>query len=102
MHIMFTSLTDNFFQVMRPFACQQHVVLPLHNAFVDSGKGCTACLCVARYGTGHQKGEDVKLIIRGKHGLDTIGQNFYTILFHSLFKVEFNIDHFVLGGHREH
>ncbi len=25
----------------------------------------------------------------------------YTLLFHSLFKVEFNIDHFVLGEHRE-
>ncbi len=28
-------------------------------------------------------------------------QYFYTLLFHSLFKVEFNIDHFVLGEHRE-
>ncbi len=26
---------------------------------------------------------------------------FYTLLFHSLFKAEFNIDHFVLGEHRE-
>ncbi len=26
---------------------------------------------------------------------------FYTLLFHSLFKVEFNIDHFVLREHRE-
>ncbi len=26
---------------------------------------------------------------------------FYKHLFHSLFKVKFNIDHFVLGGHRE-
>ncbi len=25
----------------------------------------------------------------------------YTLLFHSLFKVEFDIDHFVLGEHRE-
>ncbi len=27
--------------------------------------------------------------------------SFYTLLFHSLFKVKFNIDHFVLGEHRE-
>ncbi len=27
--------------------------------------------------------------------------HFYTLLFHSLFKVEFDIDHFVLGEHRE-
>ncbi len=26
---------------------------------------------------------------------------FYTLLFHSLFKVEFDMDHFVLGEHRE-
>ncbi len=26
---------------------------------------------------------------------------FYMLLFHSLFKVEFGIDHFVLGEHRE-
>ncbi len=26
---------------------------------------------------------------------------FYKLLFHSLFKVEFHIDHFVLGEHRE-
>ncbi len=26
---------------------------------------------------------------------------FYKLLFHSLFKVEFDIDHFVLGEHRE-
>ncbi len=26
---------------------------------------------------------------------------FYMLLFHSLFKVEFDIDHFVLGEHRE-
>ncbi len=26
---------------------------------------------------------------------------FYTLLFHSLFKVEFDIDHFVLGEHWE-
>ncbi len=26
---------------------------------------------------------------------------YFTFLFHSLFKVEFDIDHFVLGGHRE-
>ncbi len=26
---------------------------------------------------------------------------FYTLLFHSLFKVKFNIDNFVLGEHRE-
>ncbi len=26
---------------------------------------------------------------------------FYTLLFHSLFKVKFDIDHFVLGEHRE-
>ncbi len=27
--------------------------------------------------------------------------NFYTLLFHSLFKVEFDMEHFVLGEHRE-
>ncbi len=27
--------------------------------------------------------------------------HFYMLLFHSLFKVEFDIDHFVLGKHRE-
>ncbi len=27
--------------------------------------------------------------------------SFYKLLFHSLFKVEFDIDHFVLGEHRE-
>ncbi len=27
--------------------------------------------------------------------------NYYTLLFYSLFKVEFDIDHFVLGEHRE-
>ncbi len=27
--------------------------------------------------------------------------SFYSLLFHSLFKVEFGIDHFVLGEHRE-
>ncbi len=26
---------------------------------------------------------------------------FYMLLFHSLFKVEFDVDHFVLGEHRE-
>ncbi len=28
-------------------------------------------------------------------------QVFYTLLFHLFFKVEFDIDHFVLGEHRE-
>ncbi len=27
--------------------------------------------------------------------------SFYTLLFHSLFKVEFDMDHFALGEHRE-
>ncbi len=29
------------------------------------------------------------------------GRAFYTLLFHSLFKVEFGIDHFVLGEYQE-
>ncbi len=28
-----------------------------------------------------------------------MGTTFYTLLFHSLFKVKFNIDYFVLGEH---
>ncbi len=30
-----------------------------------------------------------------------VRQEFYKLLFHSLFKVEFDIDHYVLGEHRE-
>ncbi len=50
----------------------------------------------------HSFQENFSQFLREFHStLKRILLNFYKLLFHSLFKVEFDIDQFVLGEHRE-